>query len=129
MEDGDAVGNRFLDLWLEWVKTRGKQVELPIATSRDPVRVLSKLNSGGHWAWCEASLGLEGTFPLSQDTSKQWKRDTRVVCPLPRGLLTLFVFGFVVWDCREFRGRSLRYAFYFVYFELLYVALPVFVPR
>ncbi|OBS66216.1 hypothetical protein A6R68_05244, partial [Neotoma lepida] len=28
---------------------------------------------------------------------------------LPRDLLTLFVFGFAVWDCREFRGRSLRY--------------------
>lgn len=44
-------------------------------------------------------MGLEGTFPLNQDTLVQGKWDTDG--RFPRDLLTLFVFGFVIWDSGE----------------------------
>jgi hypothetical protein len=43
------LGTDFEQILLEWVKTRGKQVALPITAFQDPVRV--KLNSGSPWLW------------------------------------------------------------------------------
>lgn len=106
----------------ESVKTSGKQVALPITASQDPVRVKQiqlwrplGLEIAGRLLW-----GWRARLPL---TRVPWCKGsgTRMVCLLPRDLLTLFVFGFVIWDSRE------DLVMHFILCVLcLCVALPVF---
>lgn len=122
---------------LEWVKTRGEQVALPITAFQDRVRVkqtqlwksLFLVASGGGVQG--ATLGPEGMVPLNQGTLVPWKWYKNVlswcfIC-FPRDLLSLCLL--LLSGTAQGMPEKMSQLWVFLFTFCLPVALPALVPR